>query len=174
MTAAYAEHLLGLEKYITVDGVITRSVQLSLDTPLQIHWKLKAPAQLELDMRVEIKESPKKALKIGFHHQDDTTQHGLLRVDYHMRHRNPVNITDAVPQHFRKYAGQYLDEWPGHIHYVVDGFPMLAWAVPLEDDPFPVKDIQDIGHVYNAVLAFCKRLNIATEIKINNPQLRVL
>lgn len=174
MTAAYAEHLLGLEKFITVDGVIVRTLPLTLDSPLQIHWKLKAPAEMELEMRVEIQESPKKALKIGFHHQDDTTQHGVLRVDYHSRHRNPVGITAALPSRFHPYAGIFLDEWPGHIHTVVDGYPPLAWAVPLEADEFPVKDIQDMGNVYSAVLAFCKRLNIATELKIHNPQLRVL
>jgi hypothetical protein len=174
MTAAYAEHLLGLEKYITVDGEIIRTLPLTLSSPLQIHWKLKAPAEMELDLRVEIQESPKKALKIGFHHQDDTSQHGLLRVDYHSRHRNPADITSAVPQHFQPYAGMFLDNWPGHIHHVVDGYPPLAWAVPLEADTFPVKDIQGMDHVYSAVLAFCKRLNIVTEVKINNPQLRVL
>jgi len=174
MTAAYAEHLLGLEKFITVDGTIVRTLHLSLTSPLSIHWKLKAPTEMELDLRVEIQESPKKALKIGFHHQDDTSQHGLLRVDYHSRHRNPAAITNAVPQEFHPYVGIFLDDWPGHIHYVVDGYPTLAWAIPLEMDAFPVKDIQGMDHLYNAVLAFCKRLNIATEITIDNPQLRVL
>jgi hypothetical protein len=174
MTAEYAEHILGLEKFITQDGGIVRTLRLSLDTPLNIRWKLKAPAEMELDLRVEIQESPKKALKIGFHHQDDTSQHGLLRVDYHSRHRNPVELTDAVPHKFHPYAGMYLDQWPGHVHYVVDGYPMLAWAIPLEADSFPVKDIQGVEHVHHAVMAFCKRLNIATQVIIENPQLRVL
>lgn len=174
MTTEYAEHILGLEKFITQDGGILRTVRLSLDTPLNIRWKLKVPTEMELDLRVEIQESPKKALKIGLHHQDDTAQHGLLRVDYHSRHRNPVDLTDAVPQRFHPYAGIFLDQWPGHIHYVVDGFPTLAWAIPLEADSFPVKDIQGMDHVRNAVLAFCKRLNIATQVTIENTQLRVL
>ncbi|HQI40804.1 MAG TPA: hypothetical protein PK665_06890 [Ignavibacteriaceae bacterium] len=43
----------------------------------------------------------------------------------------------------------------------------MAWALPLADDEFPIKELksnQDVGDVF---LAFCNRINLVTKLEID-------
>lgn len=113
------------------------------------------------------------ALRISLHHQDNTTQHGLLRVDYGGGHKNPEEIIDSLPERFHSFAGVRLDNHGGHIHYVVDGYKPLAWAIPLEVDDFPVKTIAGREHYPQTLQAFLAKINVKTEITFSN-QLRIV
>ncbi len=173
MTAELAEYLLGLDKYIVQNGNTAESYFLDIHYPMSFRLNLSAPDDLDQSLLLDIKESEKKSLKISLHQQDNSTQNGLLRVDYYSRHLNPVDILDTVPEKFKPFAGQWLNNYSGHIHYVVDGYKPLAWAIPLELDDFPVKELkgrEDYGQTLNA---FFQKINLKTAIRYNN-QLKIL
>ena len=71
-----------------------------------------------------------------------------------------------MPNNFKPYIGLYLDDYPGHIHYNVDGYKNLAWAIPLDVDQFSVKNIKSNEDITNAFQQFCKTINVQTDIKI--------
>jgi hypothetical protein len=77
------------------------------------------PDDLDQNLMVDVKESKKTSLRISLHHQDNSTQNGLLRVDFHSRHMNPVNVISTVPEKFKPFAGLWLDDYNGHIHYIM-------------------------------------------------------
>ncbi len=173
MNVELANYLLGLEKHIIKNKEYVENENILIETPVKLRFLLSSKEDPVQTFLVDIKESDKKSLKISFHHQDDVTQNGLLRVDYYSRHKNPEEILDTVPEHFKPYAGIYLDDYPGHIHYIVDGYSPLAWAIPLEEDEFPVKDIKNIGDVKEALTAFFTKINIKTKITLT-AQMRLL
>ena len=131
---------------------------------MNFRLQLIAPEDLDQDLLVSIRESEKKSLKISLHHQDNSTQNGILRIDYNGRHSNPVDITQSVPEKFKPYAGLWLDKYAGHIHYVVNGYKPLAWAIPLEDDDFPVKQLTGQKEYIDILKAFFAKINLKTTI----------
>lgn len=173
MTVELAEYLLGLDKYVVQNGNRAENYSLDIQYPMSFRLTLSAPDDLDQNLLVDIKESEKKSLKISLHHQDNSTQNGLLRVDYYSRHLNPVDVLDTVPEKFRSFAGQWLDDYAGHIHYVVDGYKPLAWAIPLELDDFPIKELKGREDYTNTLKAFFQKINLKTTIHYNH-QLRIL
>ena len=73
------------------------------------------------------------------HHQDDETKMGLFRVDYNSGHNNPSELTDKVPQKFHPFVGKHFSINEHHVHYHVEGYKSLAWALPIAEDSFPAK-----------------------------------
>lgn len=173
MTVTAANYLLALDKFIEIDEQQVNNLDIELGNTVRLRWKLISPADTDQVFLVDIKESEKKQLAISLHHQDDDSKGGLLRIDYHSRHRNPENVLSGVPANFAQYAGQYLDNYSGHIHYVIDGYAPLAWAIPLDDDPFPFKDVQNLGDVASVIRAFCQKINLRTTLNITT-QMRLL
>lgn len=173
MTVELADYLIGLDKYIVENGEPSESFLLKIEYPMNFRLLLSSPDDLDQNLLIDIKESEKKALKISLHHQDNSTQNGLLRVDYSARHLNPAEINENVPEKFKPFVGQWLDNYPGHIHYVVDGYKPLAWAIPLEVDDFPVKELNDKKDYAETLDAFFKKINLKTNIQYNH-QLRIL
>ncbi len=173
MTVELAEYLLGLDKYVVHSGDTVANYLLDIQYPMSFRLTLSAPDDLDQNLLVDIKESEKKSLKISLHHQDNSTQNGLLRVDYNSRHQNPVGVLDTVPEKFRPFAGQWLDDYAGHIHYIVDGYRPLAWAIPLDFDDFPVKKLNGRENYANTLNAFFQKINLKTAIRFNH-QMRIL
>lgn len=173
MTVELAEYLIGLEKYIVQNGEIANTFLMDIQFPMSIRLTLSAPEDLDQNLLVNIKESEKKSLKISLHHQDNSTQNGLLRVDFNGRHFNPVDISETVPETFRPFAGQWLDNYAGHIHYVVNGYKPLAWAIPLEVDDFTVKEINSREDYIRTLNAFFQKINLKTVITFNH-QMRII
>lgn len=170
MTLELADYLIRLDKHIVMDGELIDNYELNIQYPLKFRLDLSSANDLDQNLMIDVKESEKKALKISLHHQDDNTQYGLLRVDYGGRHPNPSEITSSVPEKFHPYAGQWL-ECP-HIHYVVDGYKPLVWAIPLEDDDFPVKSVDNREDYIATLQAFFSKINVKTNITFNH-QLRI-
>ena len=173
MTVELAEYLIRLDKYVVQNGEILNTFFMDIQYPMSFRLILSAPDDLDQNLLVDIKESEKKSLKISLHHQDNSTQNGLLRVDFNGRHFNPVDITPTVPEIFRTFAGQWLDDYAGHIHYVVDGYKPLAWAIPLQLDDFPVKELNGREDYTRTLNAFFQKINIKTAITFNH-QMRIL
>lgn len=168
MTVELAEYLIGLDKYVIQNGKITNAFLMDIQYPMSFRLTLSAPDDLDQNLLVDIKESEKKSLKISLHHQDSSTQSGLLRVDFNGRHFNPVDIIPTVPEIFKPFAGQWLDEYEGHIHYVVDGYKPLAWAIPLVSDSFPVKELKGRDDYTRTLNAFFRKINLKTTITFNH------
>jgi len=164
MTVKLADYLIGLDKYVIEEGKRKESFSMNTSFPMDIRLTLSAPEDLDQNLMVNIKESMRKSLKISFHHQDDGTKNGLLRVDYGSRHLNPFDVTASVPDMFRPFAGLWLDGYPGHIHYVVDGYKPLAWALPLEFDGFPVKGLTERVDYMHTLDAFFDKINLKTKM----------
>ncbi len=113
----------------------------------------------------EIDESDKKAFKFTLHFQEDDEHIPLLRIDYNSRHKNPEKVTDKVPEKFRPFTGQWLDNYPGHIHHYIEGFA-LKWAIPLELDDFPVKEIKTYDDIFLSVESFSRLINVTTKLNL--------
>lgn len=173
MTVELAEYIIGLDKHIVDNEEKLEVYLLNIQFPLNIRLTLSTDDDLEQNLLVDIKESEKKALKISLHHQDNRTQYGVLRIDYNGRHLNPVKVIPSLPEVFKPFAGQWLDDYPSHIHYVVNGYKPLAWAIPLEFDNFPVKDLNGREDYSYALNAFFEKINLKTKVTYNH-QMRML
>lgn len=173
MNLELAEYLIGLDKYVIQNEDTLETFLIDIQHPMSFRLTLSAPDDLDQNLLVDIKESEKKSLKISLHHQDNSTNNGLLRVDFNGRHLNPAEINHSVPEIFKQFAGQWLDGYAGHIHYVVDGYKPLAWAIPLELDDFPIKELNGREDYTKTLKAFFKKINLKTDITFNH-QMRVL
>jgi len=57
-----------------------------------------------------------------------------------------------------------------HIHYYVQGYRTLQWAIPLTDASFEIKEINpnDFNRTFVKIIKlFAKTINIETKITIN-------
>ena len=66
-----------------------------------------------------------------------------------------------------------MDNYGGHIHYVIDGYKPLAWAIPLEIDGFPVKKLEGRHDYTDTLDAFFRKINLRTAISYNQ-QMKML
>lgn len=173
MNVELAEYLIGLDKYIVENGKILDRYFLDIQFPMNFRLTLSASEDLDQNLLINVKESEKKSLKISLHHQDNSTQNGILRIDYNGRHLNPVEEIPTLPEIFRPFVGQWLDDYPSHIHYVVNGYKPLAWAMPLEFDEFPIKKLNGREDYSQILSAFFQKINLETKITYNN-QMRVI
>ncbi len=81
MTVELAEYLIGLDKYIIENGETLDTYLLDIQFPMSFRLTLSATDDLDQNLLINIRESEKKALKISLHHQDNSTQNGILRID---------------------------------------------------------------------------------------------
>lgn len=167
MTAELAEYIIGLDKYVVQEGKTLDSHTIEIKYPMDFRLSLSTPDDLDLNLMVNIKESTKKSLKISLHHQDNSTQNGLLRIDFYSRHLNPAEVNSDVPDKFKPFAGIWLDKYAGHIHYVVNGYKPLSWALPLENDDFPIKELTGRHDYIKTLKAFFHSINLKTIITFN-------
>lgn len=173
MTVELADYLIGLDKHIVNNGQTVNTFLINIDYPMKLKLSLSTPDDLDQNLIIDIKESEKKSLKINLHHQDNNTQNGVLRIDYNSRHQNPFEITQSAPERFKPFAGLWLDDYNGHIHYVVNDYKPLAWAIPLEVDDFPIKNLTAKEDYIEILQAFFDKINLKTTITYNQ-QMRLL
>lgn len=114
----------------------------------------------------EIWQSPKNTIKMSLHHQDNETKMGLFRVDYNSGHNNPHELTDNVPDKFHPYISKHFSINEHHVHYHVEGYTSLAWALPIADDAFIHKDMTG-QNIVEIVEEFAKTINLQTQLLIN-------
>lgn len=115
---------------------------------------------------LRIRVSSKSRTKISLHTQDGETNCCLIRLDYNgAPHTNPQLESETLPSIFRQYVGKVIS--PDHIHYHVEGYKSGAWAIPLDDDSFPVKHITLDGYTKNVAAALehlSKVIHLETKI----------
>ena len=81
-------------------------------TRLKIHPVVGTDFSFILDITMNQKIS----FKISMHHQEDTNNIGLLRVDSNGTHKNPEEIIPKLPAEFHAYAGKIFSPSEHHIH----------------------------------------------------------
>ncbi len=105
-----------------------------------------------------------KTLKMSLHVQENKMKLGLLRIDYFgSSHKNPNFLLEHVPEIFYPYVGEIFPPEKHHVHYHVEGYPPLAWAIPIEDDDFPYKQYS-VENRKDIIRAFANKINLQTEI----------
>ena len=165
ITAAQAQTLLDLPKHIVEEEKYLDRKNYAPKLPIDDRIYMASKTDDEFTFFLDIWQRSKQQIKITLYFQEDDSSIGLLRVDFNGRHKNPEIENENVPDIFKPYAGKLLEE--SHIHYFVDGYKTLNWAIPLEiDDSFPVKNFTDSSQIGSIIQAFGKKINLKTQLKI--------
>ncbi len=159
-----AEQLLHMEKRIIVNDTLQDTYYLRTSTDFFARFPMRSLDGNNLFL-MQISQSPYKQIKIDFHFQENCQYIGLLRVDYHSIHKNPETINEHVPSIAQRYCGHFIED--SHIHFYVEGYRRLAWAIPLTVSSFPIKDIQmeEPSSLFSALRAFSTYIGLTTRIQ---------
>jgi len=171
ITNEQVEYLLKLPKKVVKEDEILETLLIDQKFPLHKRYELISQTDDEFTFLWEIQQSKKNSIKISFHHQENDSKTGLLRIDYNSAHKNPEMLLKDVPKKFHPFVGKYFSNKEHHVHYHVQGYKSLAWAIPLTADEFEIKELND-GKDFNRTFAdiiklFAKTINIETEIIVN-------
>lgn len=171
ITNEQAEYLIKIPKKIVQNDILLDKLTIEQNFPFNARFELVSEKDDEFSFLWDIQQSKKNSVRVSFHYQENDSKTGLLRVDYNSGHKNPESISEYVPEKFHPYAGKYFDNNEHHIHYHVQGYKSLAWAIPLTIDKFEIKKL-DNGADFNCTFAdilklFAKAVNIETEISVN-------
>lgn len=165
-----AQYLMGLKKKILIKENAVETVTIQQSFPVNFRYEIVAVDDDEFTFLWEVKQSDKNSLRISLHCQEDDSKIGLFRVDYNSGHKNPESATSVVPKIFKPYIGKWFDDSESHVHYHVEGYRSLAWAVPIGVTDIAVKDLAETEFYRNlsaAIISFAKIANIETKIIIN-------
>jgi len=166
-----AEYLLKLPKKIVEKEVLLANLTINQIFPFNLRYELVSEQDDEFTFLLEIQQSKKNTIRISFHHQENDSKTGLLRVDYNSGHKNPEEINEFLPEKFHPFAGKYFANHEHHIHYHIEGYRSLAWAIPLTVDNFGINEINDDANFNNTfadiIKSFAKAINIETSIQVN-------
>lgn len=165
ITTEQAQYLIGLPKHIIEGESVLDAKTIRPSEPYQERYYMISKEDDEFSFFWKVEESSKKALKLTLHFQEEDAGIGLLRVDFNGRHKNPEIANNYVPSEFHPFAGQWLDNYPGHIHFYIESYQPLQWALPLELDTFPVKQLNLSQDIFTAAEAFAGRINLKTTLK---------
>jgi hypothetical protein len=171
ITNEQAEYLLTLPKKVVENNTLLDELTIEQQYPFHDRFELVSERDDDFSFLWEIKQSKKNSIRISLHCQEDDSKIGLLRVDYNGGHTNPMEVTEFVPEKFRPYAGKSFSVNEHHIHYHVEGYSSLAWAIPLSVDEFAIKEIKqgpDFNHTFaETIKLFAKTIHIETAIAVN-------
>ncbi len=169
MTFEEAQRLVHMPKWvIDEDGDKIEPLVLEQMFPMQFRLHLVSDEEYPRDYLLDVKQSEKSGIRLNFQLMDQANW-GLARLDYNSNHKNPDELTDKVPAIFRSHAGELFIQ-KSHLHFHVEDFPPLAWALPLEETEIETKEVETatIAHDFiDAFNSFASYLNIQTTIIIN-------
>lgn len=160
LTKEDADYLLGLDKTLSNPNQIVdlRNKKNRLD--------LISHEDSEYKFWLEITTNQKIILKTSIHHLESNSFVGLLRIDYKGGHHNPVTIKETLPEYLKPYADKWFEPTEPHMHVFVEDYKPLAWAIPLSDTDFPVKDIKDPSDLNELIISFANKINLISIIQI--------
>lgn len=170
MTNEQAQYLLDLPKKIVENNKVLDSIIIDQAFPFNKRFDLIAESDGEFTFLWEIKQSTKNIIRISLHCQENDSKTGLLRIDYNGGHTNPETVLDTVPEKFHPFAGKVFSNNEHHVHYHVQGYKSLAWAIPLVDDEFEIKELTEMDFnntLAGAIRLFAKTIKMETRITIN-------
>lgn len=169
MTYEEALKLVHLPKWV-IDEKGEKIDQLTLEQkyPMQFRLHLVSDEEYTREYLLDVKQSAKMGIRINFQLMDKANW-GLARLDYNSNHKNPDELTDKVPEAFHNHVGELFIQ-RSHLHFHVEDFPPLAWALPLEETEITAKQVADASMAsdfIDAFNSFASYLNIQTTITIN-------
>ena len=152
--------MIALPKKFVQNGQSQDDYTIRLNNTPQNRFSLQSEDGNQIFL-LSIEQSSKKHLKITLHFQENATFTGLFRIDYHGKHQNPEIANDQVPAFLKSYRGQYIND--SHVHIYIEGYKPLAWAIPIEEYDFSIKDIVDFSAFKKAIDEFCQRMNVISK-----------
>lgn len=170
INSSMSDYLLRLSKQVEQKGKLSDEIILET-VPMQHKFILASPDDDEFKFLYEINQSAKNLFKLTLFIMYDDEKMGLLRVDFVGQHLNPEGINEYLPERFHQYAGKFFKFDEHHIHYHVDGYKPMAWAIPILHDEFKVKSINNQNDVTNAFLEFNQLINLKTNFVTGNQSL---
>jgi len=166
ITQEQADYLLNLPKQIIEGEDVLEIKDYSPTFPVQDRIYMISKDDDEFNFFLEIQQSSKNQLKLTLHFQENETSIGLLRVDFNGRHKNPEEINSFLPELFKPFAGKWIEE--NHIHYFIQGYKPLAWAIPINiDESFSVTNFENYNNFDEILKAFMNKINLITNLIIN-------
>lgn len=171
ITNEQTEYLLKLPKKVVQNDMLLDKLTIDQKFPFNARFELVSEKDDEFTFLWEINQSKKNSIRVSFHYQDNDSKTGLLRVDYNSGHKNPEVASEYLPEKFIPFVGKTFSNKEHHIHYHVQGYKSLAWAIPLSINEFEIIELNDNAD-FNTTLAsvvklFAKKVNIETKISIN-------
>ncbi|WP_040254882.1 DUF6978 family protein [Psychroserpens mesophilus] len=160
LTNQEAKYLLDLEK-VLIDP--NQTIDLSKK---KNRLELISHQDSDYEFWVEITTNQKIILKTSIHHLESNSYVGLLRIDFKGGHHNPANVLPTLPDILVPYADKWFDPSESHMHIYVEGYRPLAWAIPLSDIDFPIKDINQPSDLSDLIFNFARRINLKSLINI--------
>lgn len=146
LTQDDAERLLSIPKVIVDKGSALSSYVLDFSKSRDFRLFLSPSDSINKDAEflLRIRVSEKMRVKASLHTQENETNMCIFRLDFNgAPHTNPAVVNEYVPDKFAPFAGKVL--MGNHVHYYVQGYKTAAWALPIEEDTFPVKRLTEDG-----------------------------
>ena len=169
MTFEEAQRLVHMPKWVVdEDGNKIEPLVLEQKFPMQFRLHLVSDEEYPRDYVLDVKQSEKSGIRLNFQLMDQANW-GLARLDYNSNHKNPEELTDKVPAIFHPHVGELFVQ-RSHLHYHVEDFPPLAWALPLDETEIETKEVETAtmaNDFIDAFNSFASYLNIQTTITIN-------
>lgn len=128
-----------------------------------------APSEPGYKFFIDVNLNQKIRFKMTLHCQESYSSSGLLRIDYRGSHKNPDFVTDKVPEFLKPYVGMEFRR-KSHIHFYIEDYKPLVWAMPLSDHSFKVKQLISEEDYVNSFLNFAKLLHVKSLFNISNVQ----
>lgn len=156
---------------ITKEGrSLYEEIDFNKDFSFRYNMALEDDLSEDIKFLLEIIRSSKRSVQLSLHFQDKATCICLLRIDFNpgTQHTNPPlseNGTDVASE-LLQFAGRRIIG--SHIHYHVDGYKSAAWAIPIEDADFRIKnfDGDDFVNSFNSIMeALSSKINLVTRIR---------
>lgn len=170
ITNEQAEYLLKLPKKVLLDNEEVDNFTLAQTFPFNMRIELVSPNDDEFTFLWVIHQSSKISIRISLHIQENDSKTGLLRLDYNAGHKNPEIISASLPERFHPYVGKEFSNNEHHIHYHVEGYKSLAWAIPLVDDTLGAIVLDETNlnsSLIDTIHLFAKIIHLETKININ-------
>lgn len=159
-----AQELINTPKKTVEGGELQDILHIVQTFPLDLRLLLRDMTDGNMEFVWSVKQSGKNTLRMSLHVFDNESKTGLVRVDYHSPHKNPERVSESLPSMFHRHAGERINS--SHIHYHVEGYRPLVWAVPLDESLSSLHDLGDESGctVMNAVLEFSRLIHLETRI----------
>ncbi len=165
------QSLLSQSKVMIHKGQQVLVYEINLNNQPSFRLDLAFADDLTSDIKflLQIRRSCKNTIQLTLHLQENARKCCLIRIDFNQgsQHTNPPYIEGTiVPKELKKYAGATFRG--SHIHINVDGYKEAAWALPLEESDFPVKnfDESDFANSFDEIInAFSSKINLVTDIR---------
>lgn len=135
--------LLNMTKKVrSKDGALVGSLEIDLKSQLDMRIDLVAEDDGAYVFQWVMRQSSKDSLKMSLHLMDGDSKDGVFRVDYNSSHLNPMDRRPDLPEVFIPYIGKHFKINEHHVHYQVEGYRSLAWALPIAETDIEKKEIR--------------------------------